>query len=607
MKNIVVRGLIVALAGVGLLAAGDEGSEQDKQPDGRGDLTRQAPPRASLTPATGNGINYHGGPVMQGTTHVYYIWYGNWGQDPSAHAILTNLASNIGSSPYFNINTTYGDTTGNVSNSVIYAGSYTDTGSRGNSLTDSDIFPIVTSAFTGNSPLPVDPNGVYFVLTAPGVAETSGFLSVFCGWHNNSTYNGVSIKFSFVGDAAGPNLGSCAIQSTSPNGDAGADGMASVIAHELEESATDPLLNAWYDTNGNENADKCAWTFGSESFLSNGAAYNMTLGGLKYLIQQNWVNAGGGYCALSYTTPGPDFSLSISPGSQTAAPGATTGTYTITMTPSNGFTGAVTYTFSGLPSVATPPAVSSSGTFTISVSSGVATGSYLFTVTGTSGSLSHTASATLVVGTPDFSLSISPSSQTIAPGATTANYTVSATPLYGFSGAIVYSISGLPSGFSPTPVSSSGTFTISTTSSLAAGTYPFTVTGTSGLLTHTASATLVLLSGAATYSLSPYGCVQITNCILYGPSEAYSLWTTTTWSIFTIYQNGNPLNTFNCPKESYSSAPAGGTTVVITASCSGADSYGAHFSMTYTVNANSYLFRGSKRWSVTKGTVVIGR
>ncbi len=28
--------------------------------------------------STGNGINYHGGPVMKGTSNVYVIWYGNW-------------------------------------------------------------------------------------------------------------------------------------------------------------------------------------------------------------------------------------------------------------------------------------------------------------------------------------------------------------------------------------------------------------------------------------------------------------------------------------------------------------------------------------------------
>jgi len=76
--------------------------------------------------------------------------------------------------------------------------------------------------------------------------------------------------------------------------------MASIIAHELEEAVTDPNLNAWYDSRGQENADKCAWTFGTTYTTSNGSKANMSLGGLNYLIQQNWVNANGGGCALKY-------------------------------------------------------------------------------------------------------------------------------------------------------------------------------------------------------------------------------------------------------------------------------------------------------------------
>ena len=91
------------------------------------------------------------------------------------------------------------------------------------------------------------------------------------------------------------------MQSVSPNGNAGADAMASIVAHELEEAVTDPLLNAWYDRRGYENADKCAWTFGTVSSMASGAKYNMTLGnGMSFLIQRNWVNAGGGYCSMTY-------------------------------------------------------------------------------------------------------------------------------------------------------------------------------------------------------------------------------------------------------------------------------------------------------------------
>jgi hypothetical protein len=75
--------------------------------------------------------------------------------------------------------------------------------------------------------------------------------------------------------------------------------MVSIVAHELEESVTDPDLNAWYDTRGYENADKCAWSFGTTYAAAGGGTANMQLGTRDFLIQRNWVPANGGYCALS--------------------------------------------------------------------------------------------------------------------------------------------------------------------------------------------------------------------------------------------------------------------------------------------------------------------
>ena len=137
------------------------------------------------------------------------------------------------------------------------------------------------------------------MLTSADVNETSGFCTAYCGWHTYGTIAGSNIKYAFVGDA-GRCPYACSWQSTSPNGNVGADAMASIIAHELSESVTDPNLNAWYDSRGAENADKCAWTWGKTSTASNGSLYNLVVNGYQYLIQQNWVNAGGGYCAMRY-------------------------------------------------------------------------------------------------------------------------------------------------------------------------------------------------------------------------------------------------------------------------------------------------------------------
>jgi len=288
-----------------ILAPGDQ--DKDTKPDGKGIGSLLNPGKGNgggdakaARPGGGssNGINYHGGPVMLGTVNVYYIWYVNWSGD-TAQGILTDFANSIGGSPYFNINTTYYDGAArHVTGSVRYVTSVNDNYSLGTTLSDANIQTIVANAI-GSGALPYDSNGAYFVLTSQDVAESSGFCTKYCGWHTYGTIANTNIKYAFVGNAARcPS--SCEAQTTGPNGNAGADAMASVIAHELEEMATDPNLNAWYDTRGAENADKCAWTFGTVSTASNGSFYNMLLGGRPFLIQRNWVNSSGGFCALSF-------------------------------------------------------------------------------------------------------------------------------------------------------------------------------------------------------------------------------------------------------------------------------------------------------------------
>jgi len=259
-----------------------------------------APPHGNAKPGA-NGITYHGGPLLGvvggNPVTAYYIWYGNWSGN-SAVTILTDFIQNIAPSAYYNINTTYYNASNaHVVNSVSYGGSTTDNYSRGTSLSDSGVQGVVSDAITSGR-LPNNPSGVYFVLTSADVNESSGFCTQYCGWHTYGTIAGSNIKYSFVGNPARC-ISSCAAQSVGPNGNAGADGMASIIAHELEEAVTDPNINAWYQGRYQENADKCAWTFGS-TYSVNGALANMHLGNRDYLIQQNWVNALGGYCAKSY-------------------------------------------------------------------------------------------------------------------------------------------------------------------------------------------------------------------------------------------------------------------------------------------------------------------
>ena len=195
-----------------------------------------------------------------------------------------------------------------------------------------------------------------------------------------------------------------------------------------------------------------------------------------------------------------NFSISATPTSRTVLQGGGT-TYTATVTALNGFSGNVGFTVSGLPSGAgatfNPTSVTGSGSSTMSVttSASTPTGSYTLTITGTSGSLTHTATVTLVVSA-DFTISVSPASQTVKRGSSTS-YTVTIGGT-GFAGTVSFSVSGLPQrtsgSFTPSTLTGTGTstLTVKTNRPASPGTSTLTITGTSGSLIHSTTATLVI-------------------------------------------------------------------------------------------------------------------
>ncbi|MGB8592208.1 MAG: galactose oxidase-like domain-containing protein, partial [Candidatus Acidiferrales bacterium] len=103
---------------------------------------------------------------------------------------------------------------------------------------------------------------------------------------------------------------------------------------------------------------------------------------------------------------------------------------------------------------------------------------------------------TITVG-PDFTVSSTPASQTVAAGNATT-YTVTVSAGTGFTGSVSFGVSGLPANatatFNPTSVTTSGssTLSISTTTSVASGTYSLVIAGTSGGLTNISAATLIV-------------------------------------------------------------------------------------------------------------------
>lgn len=283
----------------------------------------------NLWPAHRDPMIYKGGPVITGTANVYLIWYGDWAGN-SAQAILEDLVKGFNGTAWYDINKTYYQINQIANDAGADAEADADAGSTevrvpvggtvefvrsiqvgyllGPRLFPGDIQKVVTQAIQTHL-VPSDPNGMYFVLTSADVKENmgfAGFCSDYCGYHDAMKVDGVDIKFSFIGNSDQcPDSCNLSTQmneagvSNSPNGNWGADGMASVLAHELSEMVTDPDINAWSDGYGNENADKCAWRFDPTYPTLSGARANTRFNGRDYIVQQNWVNLDGGFCSLS--------------------------------------------------------------------------------------------------------------------------------------------------------------------------------------------------------------------------------------------------------------------------------------------------------------------
>jgi hypothetical protein len=121
----------------------------------------------------------------------------------------------------------------------------------------------------------------------------------------------------------------------------------------------------------------------------------------------------------------------------------------------------------------------------------------------TSGSTTALANATfdnVSIATPvappaNFSLSASPSSVTIAQGASGTS-TITVTPQNGFNSSVSLSASGMPSGvtatFNPTSTTNTSTLTLTANGTATTGTVTITVTGTSGSLSNASTVSLTV-------------------------------------------------------------------------------------------------------------------
>ncbi len=236
---------------------------------------------------------------------------------------------------------------------------------------------------------------------------------------------------------------------------------------------------------------------------------------IGYDLATGWgsPNGSGLINALTKASASANFTVCASPTAVSVVRGGNT-TSSITTAVLNGFDSAIALSAAGQPTGVTvtfnPTSIAAPGsgtsTMTMAAASTTKTGTDIITVTGTSGSLKHSASITLDVN--DFSVSVTPASETVTAGNRTS-YTATIGAVNGFTGTVALSVSGLPSGasasFSPNPVTGgSGSSSLSvSTGSAAPGTYTLTITASGGGVNHTSSVTLVIVPPPIVVTVTP--------------------------------------------------------------------------------------------------------
>ncbi|XP_073144389.1 protein EXORDIUM-like 5 [Henckelia pumila] len=294
----------------------------------------QLPPRSFAASKRYEGssdlvnLRYHMGPVLSSPINIYLIWYGKWAA--SQQLIIKDFLLSISTfnhraapspsvSEWWRTVSLYTDQTGaNISRSVLIAGEYSDTKySLGTHLTRLSIQQVIASAVR-SKPFPVDhKNGIYLVLTSVDVT-VQDFCRAVCGFHYFTfpSMVGYTLPYAWVGNSgkqcpevcaypfAIPSYmsGGGATPLIPPNGDAGVDGMISVIGHELAELSSNPLVNAWYagedPTAPTEIGDLCEGLYGTGGgggyigqVMRDGGGRSYNMNGRrrrKFLVQWIW-------------------------------------------------------------------------------------------------------------------------------------------------------------------------------------------------------------------------------------------------------------------------------------------------------------------------------
>jgi len=232
-------------------------------------------------------MTYHGGKIMPYAVTKAIFWGTSWGSYSGDKITgMDTWYTGFNASNYAATSNEYTGTNGQVTSGVTHQGHIVDTSASASGANTTTILNEVCKVITSPD---TSGNGYYAVY-----ADTPRGNAGYCAYHSAGTCHGVAIQFAYFfkldGDAG------CDPADTSGLHSQGLAAISNVSGHELSEARSDPASpGAWYDSSGNENGDKCAWTFNVPLVtFSNGS---------QWKIQGEWSNAaytaGTGYANSS--------------------------------------------------------------------------------------------------------------------------------------------------------------------------------------------------------------------------------------------------------------------------------------------------------------------
>ena len=223
----------------------------------------------------------HGG-IILAQTAVRLVYAGpGWAQPSFVGDKISGLDTffaGFGGSTYAATAQEYVGSNGSMGPAVAYQGHGSPIGQ---SLDGEDIQSVANAACAEyGSQLAAMPNAGSELIMI--ISDKKRASSAYCGYHSAATCdNGQMIQFGFVWNL--DDDPSCNPQDSTTGHSQGLAALANVIAHEVQETRSDPHLDGWFDAVNSEIGDKCAWSFGgSPVTLSNGS---------RWKLQGEWSNS----------------------------------------------------------------------------------------------------------------------------------------------------------------------------------------------------------------------------------------------------------------------------------------------------------------------------